>query len=91
MGKKISWEDAEKLGKRDEEKESIFAKPNKYGYKINISHPKINPMYERYKDKLGERILSDTQRFAFEMAVFQMIERRKKSNEQGDSDRQADG
>ena len=79
MGKKISWEDAEKLGKRDEEKESIFAKPNKYGYKININHPKINPMYERYKDKLGERILSDAQRFAFETAVFQMIER-KKSN-----------
>ena len=79
MGKKLSWEDAEKLGSLKKKDDSIILPPNKYGYRVNINHPKINPMYERYKDKLGERILSDAQRFAFETAVFQMIER-KKSN-----------
>lgn len=76
MGKKISWEDAEKLG-ASEKHDSIYAKPNKYGYKIAINHPKIKPLYERYKDKLGERILSDAQRFQFELMIFQAIERKK--------------
>lgn len=76
MGKKISWEDAEKLG-TSEKHDSIYAKPNKYGYKIAINHPKIKPLYERYKDKLGERILSDAQRFQFELMIFQAIERKK--------------
>ena len=76
MGKKISWEDAEKLGASDKH-DSIYAKPNKYGYKIAINHPKIKPLYERYKDKLGERILSDAQRFQFELMIFQAIERKK--------------
>ena len=81
MGKKIPWEDAEKLGKLGENNDSIFAKPNKYGYKININHPAILPHYERYKRKLGERILSDAQRFQFELMIFQAIERKKKANE----------
>lgn len=85
MGKKISWEDAEKLGKLTDVDDSIYAKPNKYGYKINVNHPKIAPLYERYKRKLGERILSDQQRFTFELYIFQMIERRK--HEQGSIDR----
>ena len=75
MGRKISWEDAQKLGMCREE-ESIFAKPNKYGYKINVNHPKIRPLYERYKEKVGERILSDRQRRHFELLIFELIERR---------------
>ena len=88
MGKKISWADAQKLGIDPNKNESIYAPHNKYGYMININHPKIRPMYERYKDKLGERILSDRQRMTFEMLIFQMIERNK--NEQGDTDGKAD-
>ena len=89
MGKRISWEDAEKLGMNHNEEESIYAPHNKYGYKINVSHPKIRPLYERYKEKLGERILSDSQRFAFEMMIFKLIER--KRNEQGNINGQTDG
>ena len=37
--------------------DSIYAKPNKYGYKINVNHPLIQPMYERYKNHIGEKIL----------------------------------
>ena len=77
MGRKLSWEDAKKLGSLDEKNDSIFAKQNKYGYKININHPLIRPHYERYKRKLGERILSDAQRFTFETIIFQQIERKK--------------
>ena len=57
--------------------DSIFAKDNKYGYKINVNHPKIRPLYERYKEKVGERILSDRQRRHFELLIFELIERRK--------------
>lgn len=59
--------------------ESIFAPPNKYGYQININHPKIRPLYEAYKKKIGAIILSDKERFDFEDVIFKMIER--KNNE----------
>lgn len=74
-----------------EDNNSIYAKFNKYGYKININHPQIRPLYEKYKEKLGEVILSDKQRFEFEMIIFKMIERNKQRNEQGDSDGKTDG
>ena len=57
--------------------DSIFAKDNPYGYKINVNHPKILPLYQRYKDKIGERILSDQLRFEFEGIIIKMIERGK--------------
>jgi hypothetical protein len=68
----------------------IYASENPYGYKLNVNHPKIRPLYERYKEKVGARILSDQQRQHFEMLIFEIIERRK-SNEQSHTDRQADG
>lgn len=71
--------------------DSIYAKPNNYGYKINVNHPKIRPLYERYKEKLGERILSDKQRLTFESIIHQMIERKSLQNEQGNSNGTADG
>lgn len=57
---------------------SIYAPPNKYGYKININHPKIRPLYEAYKKKINAIILSDDERFDFERVIFKMIERAKK-------------
>ena len=80
MGQKISWEDAEKLGLGQESNDSIFAPPNKYGYKIRINHPSIKPLYERYKDKVGERILSDKQRFEFEMHIINALKKHHKNN-----------
>ena len=77
MGKKLSWEDAEKLGSL-KKTDSIFAPANKYGYKIAINHPLIQPLYERYKRKLGERILSDAQRLEFERIILEKITRGKK-------------
>lgn len=57
--------------------DSIYAKENKYGYKINVNHPKIRPLYERFKEKANAVILSDKQRFYFEYLVFQMIQKEK--------------
>lgn len=76
MGKKIFYDDALKLG-RVSQNDSIYAKPNNYGYKLNVNHPQILPLYERYKKKLGEKILSDTQRLAFETMIFQALQKKK--------------
>lgn len=79
MGRKIPIDIAQKLAKT-KKNESIFNHDNPYGYKINVNHPKIRPLYERFKKKANAVILSDKQRFYFESLVFQMIQK-EKSNE----------
>lgn len=76
MGRKIPYDQALKMS-RIAPCDSIFARDNPYGYKINVNHPQIRPLYERYKEKVGERILSDRQRRHFELMIFELIERRK--------------
>lgn len=88
MGKKLSWEDAEKLGSLKEKDDSIILPPNKYGYRVNINHPKIRPLYEHFKRKKNAIILSNAERFEFEMIILNLIERRK--HEQGNTDRSLD-
>lgn len=49
--------------------EDIYALDNKYGYRIDISHPKIKPLYERFKKWKGIASwvpLSDEERKEFE-------------------------
>lgn len=87
MGRKIPYDTALRLAKTAPN-DSIFAPPNKYGYQININHPKIRPLYERYKKKVGEIILSDQQWFEFEGIIINMIERGK--NEQDNTHRTPD-
>ena len=76
MGKKIDFDTALKLGGITTN-DSIYAKENKYGYKLNVNHPQILPLYERYKKKLGEKILSDTQRLTFETMIFKALQKKK--------------
>ena len=57
--------------------DSIYAKPNKYGYKIAINRPKIKPLYERFKDSKNARILSDKERFEFEAIIISAIQKRR--------------
>lgn len=75
MDRKLSWEDAERYGHL-EGNESIYAKPNKYGYKINVNHPDVKPYYDHYKRTLGAKILSDSERKRFEDAFFKMLEKK---------------
>lgn len=84
MGHKIPFDDAQKLCGIDKQDESIFAKPNKYNYKININHRLIRPLYERYKRSVGETILSDRQRFEFESIIFDKIRPVMEKNKQGE-------
>ncbi|PWJ13977.1 hypothetical protein [Ruminococcus flavefaciens] len=76
MGKKIDFDTALKLGGITPN-DTIYAKPNSYGYKLNVNHPQILPLYERYKKKLGEKILSDTQRLTFETMIFKALQKKK--------------
>lgn len=51
----------------------IFIPPNQYGYQVNISHPLIKPLYDRFK--VWKKIppwcpLSDDERFEFENYIF---------------------
>lgn len=55
--------------------QSPFTRNNKYHYAININHPAILPHYERYKDYLHENIITDHQRFMFEMQVQRELDR----------------
>ena len=81
MGHKIDYDAAQKLGAVPND--TIYAKPNNYGYKLNVNHPQILPLYERYKKKLGEKILSDSQRHTFEQIIFKaLVEKKKKEVEQ---------
>ena len=77
MGKKIPFFSSLNL-RTENDNNSIYAKPNKYGYKLNVNNPQILPLYERYKKKLGEKILSDAQRLTFETMIFQAIAEKKK-------------
>lgn len=80
MGKKIPFFSSLQLG-MENDNNSIYAKPNKYGYKLNINNPQIRPLYERYKKKLGEKILSDNQRLTFETLIFNAIaDKQKREN-----------
>lgn len=72
MGHKIPFDQALKLAST-EHNDSIYAKPNNYGYKFNVNHPAILPYYNKYKDKAGAQILSDNQRKHFESIIEKMI------------------
>ena len=77
MGKKIDYDKALSAA-AIQANDTIYAKPNIYGYKININHPDIKPMYEMYKHRIGAKILSDAQRQHFESIIFEMLEKNKK-------------
>lgn len=68
MGKKMTRETAAKMSPVHDPSEpvSMLAKPNKYGYRLNIQHPLIGKMHDHYAAKVGEKILSDAQRMDFE-------------------------
>lgn len=53
-------------------KNTIYAAENKYGYRINIMHPKIKPLYQRFRKWKGVPDwcpLSDAERLEFESFI----------------------
>ena len=52
---------------------SLYCKPNPYGYKLNVNHPYIYELYERYRAWKGiarNFPISDMQRIEFENYLF---------------------
>lgn len=85
MGKRIDYDQALSMA-QIKSIDSIHAPQNRYGYKLNVNHPDINPLYERYKQFVGAKILSDAQRMDFEHRVFKMIEKKRpKETENADN------
>lgn len=74
MGKRINYDKALSIVAL-KKVDSIYAPQNKYGYHINVNHPQIKPLYDKYKWHIGENILSDAQRMHFESLVYKMIEK----------------
>lgn len=59
------------------EQESIFVDDNPYGYLLNISHPRVAPLYWRYKKWKGiprTAPMSGQERFEFEALVLRQKE-----------------
>lgn len=59
---------------------TIFNSNNQYGFLININHPRIFPLYIRYKiiKKLPLHFpISDKDRFEFEAIIFKSLEKAK--------------
>lgn len=55
---------------------AIFCRTNKYGYKYNVNHPKINKLYTEYKHSKGYTaytVLSDKERWEFELRVDRLL------------------
>ena len=71
------------MQKQQGSKDSIFAPPNKYGYKINITHPLIYPHYERFKRIKNAIILSDKERFEFEDKMIAYIKQKQEEKQSG--------
>ncbi len=79
MGKKMSAETVEKLMRINRDKhDSIFISGNKYGYKVDVNHPLISPLYDQFKFEIGCNILSDKERFQFENLIIQRYGKTKK-------------
>jgi len=61
---------------------TIFNANNPYGFKINISHPKIYPLYIRFKKSKNLPLhfpISDKQRAEFEEHIMKMLEHKKEN------------
>ncbi len=61
-----------------QEETPMFCGSNKYGYKLNINHPFINKIYNRYKkaNNLSTRFpLSDSERLDFETATIDYLKK----------------
>lgn len=58
---------------------TIFTLTQSYGYKIDITHPIIKPLYDTYRKAKGippMYPMSDAERFDFEDKIFTMLQRR---------------
>lgn len=66
--------------------QSIYAPPNKYGYRLTLRHPLVAKLYARYKAAKGIPHwcpLSDSERFDFEAKVIAWWEEKRERKDTG--------
>lgn len=95
MGKKIPYDQAMKISRLQTDG-SIFTHKNPYGYKININHHAVYPLYVAYHEKIGVPLhihMTTAQRLHFESIIMRMIEKKRsesnvqQSNPDGEADK----
>ena len=86
MGKKIPYDTARVIGgmKKNESIYNLdkdgYPCPNRWGYRYNINHPSIRPLYEAYHKHIGVPLtihMTTAQRLQFEAALDRMIEKKR--------------
>ena len=86
MGKKIPYDTARVIGgmKKNESIYNLdkdgYPCPNRWGYRYNINHPSIRPLYEAYHKHIGVPLtfhMTTAQRMQFEAALDRMIEKKR--------------
>ena len=61
---------------------SVYLESNRYGYRININHPSIRPLYEAYHRRIGVPLhihLTHIQRLQFDTLVHRMLEQKRRN------------
>lgn len=89
MGKKIPYDAARVIGgmKKNESIYNLdkdgYPCPNRWGYRYNINHPSIRPLYEAYHKHIGVPLtihMTTAQRMQFEAALDRMIEKKRRES-----------
>ena len=57
----------------------ILLHHNRYGYRVNVNHPAVRPLYERFKNKRHIKAgpPTDAERAEFEEIILERLRRKK--------------
>lgn len=58
--------------------DGVIMPPNKYGYRVNIAHPAVAPLYERFRRWKGiprNFPMSDAERLEFESYILEKVKK----------------
>ena len=89
MGKKIPYDTARVIGgmKKNESIYNLdkdgYPCPNRWGYRYNVNHPDIRPLYEAYHKHIGVPLqihMTTAQRLNFEAVLDKMIEKKRRES-----------
>lgn len=89
MGKKIPYDTARIIGglKKNESIYNLdkdgYPCPNRWGYRYNINHPDIRPLYEAYHKHIGVPLqihMTAAQRIKFEAVLDKMVEKKRRES-----------
>lgn len=89
MGKKIPYDTARIIGglKKNESIYNLdkdgYPCPNRWGYRYNVNHPDIRPLYEAYHKHIDVPLqihMTTAQRLKFEAVLDKMVEKKRRES-----------